>query len=952
MANIFLNEGETGVNVANNGDQVFGQAGDETVNILAGVTGVVLDQNVEGITLGGNKAAYTFEQSGNQLLIKSGTTIIATVPVQVDADGTQLTFDDGTFNATFNAGVIEVGTDPVDPTDPTDPTDTFDVTAGASSVNEGQVATFTLSNATPDTAYTYTISGVSAADVNGVLESTVTTDSNGTATISVELIEDAATEGNETLTVKVGTVSASTTVVDTSTEPVGKTFTLTTDTDAFNGTEGDDTFTGASGTVASEDVIEDASDTDNDTANLVLAADNLAPTLVKIENINLSSDVLDGTAATFNAANVVGSKITYNAGKTVNGVAEITNNTINSVVAGTDISSLSVTGITQASIDAGKATTLITDDANNATDVTNVTVNGDLNYNVTTGNAAANVKMTATKAATVDFVAASTLNAGTTVSLLGSNDFTLTSSDELSGMTVKDSTTDATVTIKADTTAGGGNIDGDSWIVDLIDVTANLNGDTLQIKSDRAVKVSKTQTDLTVDSVGGSATEIVNIETGVDSTSITAAATGGTLKQANVSITADATLGTLDTGSKLVLTGSKVLTIGQTNSTTIDASAYTGNTTITSDAAASIELGSGTNKLTLGDFAYTIAGGTGADTVIATALDDDNLIVASGGGNDMLKIDGTAGTNGTATFTFNGGAGASDTLWLGNGIDTTTPNKVTLKLTDVEKIEVQNVTSGVIDDATAVTLNGSDLNEQVLTVFTADDFDTNTTVNVTADATKTDLSGITLSKIDKFNINGAAAATAETIIGTKGNDTITGNATTAEAADVITGGTGKDTFVFATLTSGTSAAGTESLVDMVKITDFKISEEDKLKLTSTTKAADVAASATLDISGATTETESGNLYGVIKDGIFTANGLSADTDNLDTLAEWVDAAQVMMTTEANTAADVLAFEFSGNTYVVTNEAVNDALDNVIELTGVTGVVALGTTAAANTIVLA
>ena len=63
----------------------------------------------------------------------------------------------------------------------------------------------------------YTLSGVSAADVTGgALSGNAVIDSSGSATISVALVNDALTEGSETLTVTAGGATASTVVNDTS----------------------------------------------------------------------------------------------------------------------------------------------------------------------------------------------------------------------------------------------------------------------------------------------------------------------------------------------------------------------------------------------------------------------------------------------------------------------------------------------------------------------------------------------------------------------------------------------------------------------------------------------------------------------------------------------------------------------------------------------------------------
>ena len=105
---------------------------------------------------------------------------------------------------------------------------TYNLYAGATSVNEGSVATFTLnvSNVAAGTSIPYTLSGISAADVKGgALSGTAIVSSNimgvYTATISVSLLADSLTEGAETLKVTAGNATASIRINDTSITLVG-----------------------------------------------------------------------------------------------------------------------------------------------------------------------------------------------------------------------------------------------------------------------------------------------------------------------------------------------------------------------------------------------------------------------------------------------------------------------------------------------------------------------------------------------------------------------------------------------------------------------------------------------------------------------------------------------------------------------------------------------------------
>ncbi len=101
-------------------------------------------------------------------------------------------------------------------------TTTYALAAGATSVNEGSTATFTLAttNVADGTVLAYTLTGVTASDVTGALTGNATV-SGGTATISVALAADQTTDA-DTLKVSLdnGKASATTIVNDTSQNPV------------------------------------------------------------------------------------------------------------------------------------------------------------------------------------------------------------------------------------------------------------------------------------------------------------------------------------------------------------------------------------------------------------------------------------------------------------------------------------------------------------------------------------------------------------------------------------------------------------------------------------------------------------------------------------------------------------------------------------------------------------
>lgn len=99
---------------------------------------------------------------------------------------------------------------------------TYLITPSADAYDEGQTVSFNLitTNLDAGTSVAYTLSGVSAADISGdSLKGTATVAASGVTLISVGLLNDQLTEGDETLTITLDDFqdkSASVTVNDTS----------------------------------------------------------------------------------------------------------------------------------------------------------------------------------------------------------------------------------------------------------------------------------------------------------------------------------------------------------------------------------------------------------------------------------------------------------------------------------------------------------------------------------------------------------------------------------------------------------------------------------------------------------------------------------------------------------------------------------------------------------------
>jgi S-layer protein len=218
--------------------------------------------------------------------------------------------------------------------------------------------------------------------------------------------------------------------------------------------------------------------------------------------------------------------------------------------------------------------------------------------------------------------------------------------------------------------------------------------------------------------------------------------------------------------------------------------------------------------------------------------------------------------------------------------------------------------------------------------------------------------------------NTTATATV-TITGGAGNDTLTGNAAKdtingGAGADIISGGTGVDTLTVGTgrdivkfaSTAGTSTDSGTAAFDTVTgfntataaIASVDLSSDANiiastagganlsvLSIDATTAAAGNQALA-VEANGTGAGVVTGVTY-TVKNGILTLGGSGVGA--IDTLGEWQTEAAAV----AATLGDILAFEFSGNTYVF---AENGDADVFVSLVGVTGATSLVETSATTT----
>ena len=703
---------------------------------------------------------------------------------------------------------------------------------------------------------------------------------------------------------------------------------------------------------------------DSDTLNVVLktAAFSTTPTISGVENINVAIDAFAGTTTTFDAVNVTGATITLSSTKLgFNGEAGVTNVGDNNVTAGQNVDTLEVAGLEAGVVNTGSATTVdITALTAGAGEEINLTINGDIDATITFNTPAIQtLNLVATAASVVTLNAASAV-APANLTIAGSGDLSIdTDAANVSASTITG------VNVLNITTAGA--VDAENFTVNSIEISdaatssvTNANGQVVDLSvADADLTVSGDSTtgaattlNVTADQTGSAGLTVDGVDTSIINLSdvVTQIAVSLTIEgEATVNVLGDVTIDDLvasNTTDTAILAGTGDVTLTTTDLQSIDASGLTGALVVTATTAgeAAIVGGTGDNDITLSnkavDSAFTGQGGN--DTVDATAAIAGDVAVESGDGDDIVKVAAPI-----ATIAFDGGTG-TDTLSID---DTGDISGASVSLVSVEAIQVTD------NDATAqaaltATVSASTLSGESFTVNTAANntgvaVDTATiTVDVATTDTVIDLSGLTLTNVSSIGVVASAntaavsvtgTSTADTITGTTLADTIVGGAgddviNAGGGADTLTGDAGADTFVFGT---GESVEGA-----VASITDFNTSQFDVLDLVGGTVLADVAGT-----SVTAADADGGTVTASINSGIMTLAG--ADAANIDTFAEWVDAAEIMI----GASSDALAFEFNGNTYAIEGDGFG-ATDNLVELTGITGLTGVDITAGVDTLVIA
>jgi len=764
---------------------------------------------------------------------------------------------------------------------------------------------------------------------------------------------------------------------DSTNTPAGQALTLATTADILETANAHDTFTATNTTLLTGDVIDDASETDTDILNLTsAAAPASAATIANVEIINVVSTSLTAITA-FDADNTTNATINVSIDRFGNdGGVTIANVEGNAVNAGNEVDTLTLTDVGTTTINAGSADLVIDTDTLAAGQTVTVDAGADLSIGLTTDNAGGDTMV---------------VNGAVTVDLVGS---TVGATDTI---TAADATLDsAELATAATVTAAGAIIDTTTinmaeWTIPsiTIDVAGGMNVDGVQ--NDQTFTIGIAQT--AVNEIDGEAgqTGTVTLDTAFDLDDVTISVFTNNV----INVSDDVTTGTITAVDTISLTGTGDVTVGDTaTATTLDASGLTGDLTLTANTGALVDIlgGSGAATYTTGDATNTFQGQGGADDVTVGALDGTaaaaTFVGAMGGGADTLTLQAAADTTNAITVIADMGDGADTveyadydgalTLEGGNGSDTLLVvtaddlSAATVTATGMEVLAVQDAATGAVVNQ-AVTVDNDQIESFSSVAILAPLIgasDDDLTVTVTAEEATVSLAGLTIdADVVDFAINGTNGTTT-TIVGSAGVDVIDAGT----SATSVTGGAGDDTFTI-NATDSTEAS-------MMAITDYQgaaaAADNDTLSISASVTAGtdtdgvlqvvdDVTALDALDGAGADASgtTAANDINIVVTDGIITLSGTAANTGKIDTLAEWIDIAELAaadsqgQTYNAGNAdgvfVNVVGFEFGGNTYLVsstdTEATTTVATEAVIELTGITGMT-IGTAAAADTILIA
>jgi hypothetical protein len=109
MARVFLKNGDT-YTVSNANTSIFGSTFAETLVLTNTATNTLVNSNVDTIQFEGNLVDYKFAIQGTNLLVTYNGSMLATLGIQTDSNGTELKFSDITTSVILTGlGVATLG---------------------------------------------------------------------------------------------------------------------------------------------------------------------------------------------------------------------------------------------------------------------------------------------------------------------------------------------------------------------------------------------------------------------------------------------------------------------------------------------------------------------------------------------------------------------------------------------------------------------------------------------------------------------------------------------------------------------------------------------------------------------------------------------------------------------------------------------------------------------------
>lgn len=566
---------------------------------------------------------------------------------------------------------------------------------------------------------------------------------------------------------------------------------------------------------------------------------------ITVNAATTKSVVINNDADATTATNAVNAPVTVNAAKaeTVTVDDATWGATVNAATANAASATVTVNGITSN----GAVITVGSGTASTATSPKTMTVEiggtGSATTEKATVSAAGVVALDIGKAgSTVNAVTLAGNGADVTYTITDTSGNGLTTLAATGDYKVNVSANDAIVTGK--TVSGintlkltahtAGDVDLTKVAATTLELNADLGGtDKVTLANGANVLVSANQTTnfIVATATAGDAVTITVGDTNGAANTATPTLTTGTLNVSGLTATAsapgavtlDATIGkaTFSTGVtgganiNMTVKGTKDVDLGTVNVLkSLDASALTGKLTVTAanggdPTVANITAGSGGSAITLNEgTAFTVAGGSGVDTVTLTKM-AANSVISTGAGNDVIEnlgdtnsaassviVTGEGDDNvklvGAADAVISMGDGSADQLTVTGDANLaaystgayTTPNAA---VTGVEKVDIANTKTLTLSAAQFANDNAFALSNSGTLAIVGN---LTGASNGTGVASTIDASGITRAAGVTAAITLTGSSKADVITGSAGADTIKATA----GADSIDAGTGTDTY--------------------------------------------------------------------------------------------------------------------------------------------------------------